>query len=164
MRRESRIRHSYASVHRAVKLTSEERQVFYNVGRQVCPLKPWDKFTTPLRLVARRAAQDGRPIVVAQTRALLNEVFENVRASVMCELPEDPAIGSVTEATRGEMAAECASNPDESEAFRDPSITNIEKELPELRVHRDALTTLIFACERRVNEKSRLGSAIRRPQ
>lgn len=152
MRRESRIRFSYANCFKAVKalLTEAERQGFYNVGRRICPLKPWAKFLSPLRAVARAAALDGRPIVVEQTRTLIHEVFANCEASVMAYLPADPALASIEGVIRAETAAQCTSDPEEGEAFRDPSIQNCERALPSLRVHRRELDKVVTAFERKV--------------
>lgn len=152
MRRESRIRFSYANCFKAVKalLSESERQGFYNVARRICPLKPWAKFLSPLRAVARAAALDGRPIVVEQTRTLIHEVFANCEASVMALLPEPALPVSITEAIRAEGQAECAADPMEQEAFRDPSLHNIESALPSLRVHKNKLDSVVSAFERTV--------------
>lgn len=157
MRRDSRIRFAYGNCCKAVKgmLSGTEIQHFYNVSRRVCPLKPWQKFLAPLALVARKAAQDGRPIVVEQTRALLKETFETAEASVLSLLPPPPEALSILAAIRAETEKECASDPLEQEAFRDSSSANLEKALPALRLHRDAVATVILAFERDLNTSSR---------
>jgi hypothetical protein len=131
-------------------LSESERQGFYNVARRICPLKPWAKFLSPLRAVARAAARDGRPIVVEETRNRIHEVFANAEASVMALLPADPVLASIEGVIRAETQAQCASDPDEGEAFRDPSLPNIERALPALRVHRHELDNVVTAFERKV--------------
>lgn len=166
MRFESRIRHAYANVPRAVRrlLSKSEMQIFYNISRLVCGLKPWKAFLAPLLMVARKAALDGRPTVISDTRAAIHEVFQDAEAYVMAALPPSPAIVSVPDSIREETQAQCLSDPDEQELFRDDSNPNIERTLPKLRLHREKLDNTILACEYKLNATPRLGSAIRRPQ
>lgn len=70
-------------------LVARPCSTFDNAARDTCPVTPWATLQKAARAASAAAARDGRPIVVATTRARINELYDRLRADALAQLPPE---------------------------------------------------------------------------